>query len=262
MSSFFDNIKNNIENVEEELLGPDYIYWNKINSPSELGMSSDGNLSALGNDVNGLISYVELLVTGKGNASKTGGPLGNRFFLKTGAKCKDIKTKKEQTRYIYVDNIPQGNVPFISSGMGVDFSDFKGLIPGTISDLNKLNPFSLFTAFTAGSTPDCQELTMETTPSPTNENKSKDTQFVSVEDIKNMDPCIFTQYNKTNPVTKKTCKEAFELMNNTKTLKDDFILYSYIVVLCLFLIFLLYKIIKKNKMINFWETKILLDLFV
>ena len=82
MSSLFDNIKNDIENVEEELLGPDYIYWNKINSPSELGMSSDGNLSALGNDVNGLISYVELLVTGKGNASKTGGPLGNRFFFK------------------------------------------------------------------------------------------------------------------------------------------------------------------------------------
>jgi len=40
-----------------------------------MGMSSRGSLSAIASDVGGLINYVELLVTGKGGASKTGKPL-------------------------------------------------------------------------------------------------------------------------------------------------------------------------------------------
>ena len=58
-------------------------------------MSDKGTFEVMGKDVNGIISYVDLLVSGKSKASATGGPLGNKYFLNTGASCLDDKTKKE-----------------------------------------------------------------------------------------------------------------------------------------------------------------------
>ena len=66
----------------------------------------------------------------------------------------DDKTKQEVDRYIYINNVPQGNIPFISSGVGVNFGEFKGLIPGTISNLNAFNPMLMFQSFLSGSKPD------------------------------------------------------------------------------------------------------------
>ena len=84
-----------------------------------------------------------MLVSGGGKASATGQPLGNKFFLKTGGKCTDKSTGQDVDRYIYINNVPVGNIPFISSGAGVNFSEFKGLIPGTISNLNAFNPIKV-----------------------------------------------------------------------------------------------------------------------
>ena len=139
MSNLFEEVLKDAQGVEEKLLGPSYPYYKNIKDPSEIGMSDKGSLKALGKDIDGLINYVEVLVTGKSKASATGGPLGNKFFLQTGAKCVDTKTDEQVTRYIYVNNIPQGNIPFISDGLGVNFSEFKGLIPGAMSNLNVLN---------------------------------------------------------------------------------------------------------------------------
>ena len=192
----------------------DYPYYKYVKSPSQLGMSSSGSLSALGKDVEGLISYVELLVSGKSPASATGKPLGNKYFLRTGGSCVAQGKGGEggegegekQDRYIYVDNVPAGNVPFISSGMGVNFSEFRGLIPGAISNLNAFNPDHIFHAFSAGATPACQPLTMETIDI---ENRaSTETHYVTLADIESMDPCSFK--DKKNPLTGATCKEAFE----------------------------------------------------
>ena len=74
--------------------------------------------------------------------------------------------------------------------MGVNFSEFKGLIPGTISNLNAFNPMEMFQSFLAGSKPDCQELKMETID--IYNNRSTETHFVTLIDIQNMDPCIFS----------------------------------------------------------------------
>lgn len=60
--------------------GPTYPYYKNIKTPTQLGMSSNGTLSALGNDINGLINYVSVLVEGNSKASATGRPLGNKFF--------------------------------------------------------------------------------------------------------------------------------------------------------------------------------------
>ena len=90
MSNFFKDAQKNVKQLEEDLLGPDYKYFKFIKSPEEMGMSANGSLGTLANDIGGLIGYVELLVAGGGNASKVNGPLGNKFFLETGAKCTDL----------------------------------------------------------------------------------------------------------------------------------------------------------------------------
>lgn len=212
MSNLFKEVLNDAGGVEERLLGKNYPYWKNIKSPQEIGMSSEGSLNALGNDVNGLVQYVELLVTGKSNASRTGGPLGNKFFLQTGGQCKDVKTSKRVDRYIYINNVPQGNIPFISSGMGSNFSQFKGLIPGLMGNLNVLNPYAIMQSFLSGSTPDCQAVTLEVIDA--NNSRSSQSHYVTNVDLANMDPCSFPNrqnpLNKTNP----TCREMFTNKHN------------------------------------------------
>jgi hypothetical protein len=249
MSNLFQEVMINAKAAEEKYIGPDYPYYKYIKTPNELGMSGKGTLAQLGRDIDGLKSYVEMLVSGGGKASVTGQPLGNKFFLKTGGKCTNKKTGEDADRYIYINNVPQGNIPFVSSGMGVNFSDFKGLIPGTISNLNAFNPMELFQSFLAGSKPDCQEITMETVD--IYNNKSTETHFVTSVDIKNMDPCSFQ--NKTNPVTGSKCRETFANLNNeyeySYKIPNDPISQLYFASLGLLSIYILYGIMLKNGMV-------------
>jgi hypothetical protein len=249
MSNIFQEVLKDAKGVEEKLLGPSYPYYKNIKSPSDIGMSDKGTLNALGKNIDGLIAYVNVLVTGDGKASSTGKPLGNKFFLKTGAKCKDVVTGEEADRYIYVNNIPQGNIPFISSGLGVNFSEFRGLIPGTMSNLSVLNPFNILASFLSGSTPDCQELTMQTVD--VNNNKSSETHYVTLVDIKNMDQCSFD--DKTNPITKERCKETFATIEEEEEFNfpDDPIVKLYFAGLGLVTIFMLFRIMEKSKFKKF-----------
>ena len=162
MSNMFKEVLTDAKAVEEKYLGPDYPYYKYIKLPDEIGMSSKGDLNTLGKDIDGLVAYVELLVSGDSKASSTGGPLGNKYFLKTGAKCTNTDTGDLVDRYVYVDNVPAGNIPFISQGLDVNFTEFRGLIPGVMSNMNAFNPFTIMQSFLEGSNPDCQEITMET----------------------------------------------------------------------------------------------------
>ena len=258
--NIFEKVLDDAKAVEEEYLGPDYPYYKYIKTPSELGMSKNGDLATLGKDIDGLINYVELLVAGNSRASATGGPLGNKFFLHTGGKCKDTKSQQPVDRYIYIDNVPEGNIPLISQGLGVNFSEFKGLMPGILSNLNAFNPFQIMQAFMAGGTPDCQELTMETID--VYNNKSTQTHFVTLVDIKNMDPCSFM--DKRNPlIPDRVCKETFSNMdynNNTSskknnkkiynlpTIPDDAFVKIYFASLGMLGIYVLYNLMIKMKM--------------
>lgn len=188
MSSNTTSSSSNIFNgdastLQDKLLGPSYPYYKNIKSPSEIGMSDKGTMNALGKDIDGLIQYVELLVQGKSSASKTGQPLGNKFFLNTGGKCNDVATNTQQDRYIYINNVPNGDIPFISSGMGGNFKDFRGLIPGIMSNLNVLNPFEITQAFMAGSNPDCKLIKLETIDN--NNQKSSESHYLTLIDITN-----------------------------------------------------------------------------
>lgn len=198
---------------KDSYMGPDYPYYKYIKEPSAIGMSSKGSLKQMGKNIDGLIGYVDLLVVGNSKASITGHPLGNKFFLKTGGKCMDRSTDPEGVevdRYIYINNVPLGNVPFISSGAGVNFSEFRGLIPGTISNLNAFNPIGLMQSFLAGSNPDCHEITMETID--IYNNSTPESHFVTAVDAERMDPCAFP--NKINTVTNVKCRETFSNMKN------------------------------------------------
>lgn len=258
MSNMFEDVLSNAKEAKDKYIGPDYPYYKYIKTPSEIGMSSKGSLSQLGKDIDGLVSYVELLVSGGGKASATGQPLGNKFFLKTGGKCTNKETGESEDRYVYINNVPAGNIPFVSSGMGVNFSEFKGLIPGTISNLNAFNPMELFQSFLAGSKPDCQELQMETID--IYNNKSTETHFVTLVDIQNMDPCSFS--DKTNPVTKAKCRETFvssmqeqpqddsyALLRYYK-IPDDPIVQMYFASVGLLGVYILYNIMQKHGLIK------------
>ena len=120
MTSFFKNIAKGAVDLEENMLGPDYKYYKYIRTPGQLGASGAGSMDAMAKDIAGIINYVELLVAGGGRASTTGEPLGPKFYVKTAGKCKDVATKKIVPRYIYIDNVPDGNIPLISSGLGVN----------------------------------------------------------------------------------------------------------------------------------------------
>ena len=255
MSNLFQEVLTNANGVEAKLLGPTYPYYKNIKTPTQIGMGDKGTLQQMGKDIDGLIQYVNLLVSGKSRASATGGPLGNKFFLKTGAKCaavnkcsnaNDASTCEKTDRFIYVDNVPQGNIPFISSGMGVNFSEFKGLIPGSMGNLNVLNPFAIMRAFLSGSNPPCQEITMQTID--VNNNKSSETHYVTLADIQSMDPCMFP--NKKNPVTGSNCRETFETgvsANASPVMSDDILDQLYFASLSMIALYILYCIMDKSK---------------
>jgi hypothetical protein len=252
-NNIFQEVLTDAKGVEERLLGPTYPYYKNIKMPSGIGMSDKGTIQQMSKNIDGLIQYVELLVSGKSKASSTGGALGNKFFLKTGGKCaaidsctdkNDISTCEKVDRHIYIDNVPAGNIPFISGGMGVNFSEFKGLIPGAMGNLNVLNPFAILRSFLSGSNPPCQSITMQTI---SNDNiKSSETHYVTLADITSMDPCSFP--NKKNPVTGKKCKEAFQTYNNVSAkIPDDILVQLYFGSLGILGLFILYRLMEKSK---------------
>jgi hypothetical protein len=126
----------------------------------------------------------------------------------------------------------------------VNFSEFKGLIPGAMGNLNVLNPFAIMRSFLAGSTPPCQEITMQTID--INNNKSSESHYVTLADIQNMDPCIFP--NGKNPVTGDNCRETFKTgvsANASPVMSDDPIDQIYFASLAGVGIYILYRIMDK-----------------
>ena len=242
MSNFFESALNDLDSLEEEILGPDYAYYKFIKNPGELGMGSDGGKIAT--NIGGIISYVELLAAGKSKAS-TAGILGDKYFMKTGATCKDVDTGESVTRSLYINNVPDGSIPFISSMTGTDFKDFRGLVPGVITDMANLNPLGIFQAFMLGSDPDCKSITMPTRDN--NNIESTEAAFVTTSDIQNMNACWFPDGK--NPISGQTCKESFSNYNNMDKkgkMPDDLLIQLYYGSLGLLGLYLLMRMVTKK----------------
>jgi len=206
--SIFDILKDptgELSNLEQEYLGPDYSYYKKIKTPAQMGMGTRGTFNQLATDIDGLVNYVEVLITGRSKAQTKPIPLGDRFFLKTGAQCKSSDGTLHD-RHIYVDNIPYGNIPIISSALGTNFTEFEGLVPGAIEKMNDLNPMHFMKAFMVGSEPPCSNITLSTVD--VNDNASFASNYITDSDARDINPCNFK--NKINTVSGDKCQEGFQ----------------------------------------------------
>ena len=92
------------ETKKEEEEGPDiqiYDYASNIKTPNEMGMryDPDGSWGVVGDNMDGIAAYINALTENKYggdmNAAKSyenvGGPMGNRYAINTGGKCKPAK---------------------------------------------------------------------------------------------------------------------------------------------------------------------------
>ena len=249
MGDFFKDIAGGIENAQAGFLGPTYNYAKQIKAPSELGMSGDGNMGALARDVAGLINYTEVLVSGKSRAQRTSGPLGNKFYLKTGGQCKSSDGQLHD-RWLFVNNVPTGTIPFISTLTGSAMGEMRGLVPGTIENLGELNPLALFGGFMQGTNPKCRKLTLKG-------DSGKRNMYVADADIANLSPCLF---GGTNPVSGKKmngCASGFQNMNDIisglkktfdgdETLEHNPLAKVYNVGFSVLLVYLMYHLVMKS----------------
>jgi hypothetical protein len=220
---------------EEKEVDNTYEYTKYIKTPSEMGIKSGDSLRNVENGVVGIFEYVKLLVEGKSKASRTGKPLGNKFFLPTQEDCiNQYATPKEKVkRSLYIDNVPSGTGGFLKD-TGENFSDFKGLVPGAIEDIMAIGKIDFFSAFTQLGIPKCLPVKLRTID--INNNESTDTQYITISDIEAISPCNFVRGPNDkfpqNPVTKATCtRQGFtvseddeknaELYKNYYKLDDD-----------------------------------------
>jgi hypothetical protein len=258
-----------MDTVTEKYLGPSYDYSKQIKLPSEMGMSAAGNFDTLAKDVGGLISYVNVLITGTGEASRTGEPLGTKFFLETVMNCKDVESGDDVKRSIYVNNVPDGTIPFVSEAMGnTSFDEFKGLLPGVLSNIAQIKPIQLIKAFVNGGTTYCQQITMQTIGS--DNTKGTASAYVSNTDIDDMNPAWFvvpgftSKPDTTQPeesedsFTTIKANTASSSLFDSSTLKgsnidfgampDDFFIKIYLSSLGLLGLYIFLKIMLKKRM--------------
>jgi hypothetical protein len=221
-----------------------YPYSKYIKAPEKLGSSSKAN--ALGKNVGALRDYVQVLVTGQTKAQDVS-PLGNKYFMDTKGTCKD-SNGTTQSRFVFINNIPDGTIPFISSGMGVQLTSFEGLVPGVLGDLTYLNPFKIFSAFDTETT--CQKIKMPVRD--INNATGEEEQYVCDSDIAEYNPCWFS--SNTNPVTKEKCPSTSNKKKKKKNgmtlqyspLPNDVIFKTYEYGIYLLGVYILYRIAVKR----------------
>ena len=212
----------------EKEVNNSYDYSKYIYTPADMGIKVGSSLSNVENGVAGIFSYVKLLIEGKSNASKTGKPLGNKYFLSTTEDCIVESTNEKVKRSLYFDNVPSG--AGVLKDTGDKFSDFRGLVPGVIENVMSIGRIDFFSAFTQTGIPKCLPVKLKTID--INNNVSSETQYVTISDIDGISPCNFV--TKVNPVTEDVCdpkRDSFtvseddeknaELYKNYYKLDDD-----------------------------------------
>ena len=251
------NGNNNLSiNINRQPPGPfqSYSYGAFINSPGEMGMTGETTgwgLETIGTNFGGLMSYVQMLVMGDSRASKaasinypmngkfSGAPLGNAYIYNTGLKCKSNVDGSLQNAVAYINNIPLGNIPFISGFGGAgNIQQLRGVLPGIFENLGGFNPMILFDALDISDGELCQ-IDIETKPefslpitniTPDGKNYQEGKPPVEYSRIytfaslaENIDPCLFrgkvanNSSSRKNPVSGERCRESFSNINNSNT---------------------------------------------
>ena len=201
-----------------------YSYANQIMTPDDLGIRAGTSWSNITDGFGGLMAYMKVLIVGGGKGQRncySGGkeisgctkPLGDRYLLKTMGKCKATsknsngeETTEDVTRYVYLNNIPDGQIPFMGAGSKGVMP--KGLVPGVFKNISGLNPIPILKSFTESSKPDCTAITVSIVD--TDNTKRNQTAHVANDEIKKIEPCVFASIDgqRVNPITKVTCTKS------------------------------------------------------
>jgi len=140
----------------ESVMGPSYNYAEHIKGPSAMGVGSQGTIGQIGTNSRAIFEYMKYMISGPA--------LGNQYFVNSGGSCV-APDKSTQSRYNYINNVSSGaNVlpEAMKRDLGGIASNFDGLIPGMLEDVEGLNPVNLFSSLAADSTPACECYTCPT----------------------------------------------------------------------------------------------------
>ena len=240
--------------AKEDATVPEFSYSKIIQSPAMFGAGPgsgdfEKNIAALN-------SYTDLFLTSntKANCIKPH-PLGDQFFLKTSAKCKDPNTNELVSRYLYISHQPEasnGNNPLNSTDDYDKGFHLDGLIPGIMNNMANLNLFGIFGAFASDGNPNCVEVTLTSTRnlpgnicSNTNTHMTYNTHFITEEDAKKVDPCSFKGgYNSHN---KKYCKYKTEGFETMASIPNDSLVYLYYTLFGAVGLYVLFCFLKKQQ---------------
>jgi hypothetical protein len=248
--------------------GDTYPYWNFIKPPQDLDIKPDGNFPTFYHDIIGLLEYGSLLTLSDSRASTTPGPLGNKYFLNSGGQCcKTTKGKpwgnmttknvlgsyscdKEDLvdRYIFINNIPTGVLPFIDFEKPSKPGAVTGLMPGILEDVFKL-PMEIggfYRAMLEPSHPPCIEVDLHVIDS---HNKTTvETHYVATRDLLLMPASDFPDHK--NPITTLPSTEFFTNLNVQNTdniyMKDP-IISLYFILLIILAIYIFYRLFYTNR---------------
>lgn len=248
-------IETQASSIEKSTLGQNYQYAQFIKTPNQLGMKGTG--AALGDNIKGITNYIDLLIYGNGGASTSPQrPLGNRYFMNTGGKCTNTDGA-QVARSIYINNVPSSKGLTFLQDLGLKTSSLRGLIPGMMEDITKLNPASIAAAFTESPSPGCTSIYMNTVDE--NNKSGTSSGFVVNGEINDIDPCAFV--SRKNPITNEPCAipptnehnitESFisAIMNTNRkrtTFKNKPIANIYTALVSGLLLYITYKLIYKN----------------
>jgi len=189
-------IWNNTSSKTVSLMGPSYSYADNIQGPSSMGVSSNGSFSQIGKNTDAITNYVKYMISGPA--------LGNQFFVNTGGSC-TAPDKSVQSRYNYINNVANGADALPASmkqDLGGIASNFDGLLPGMLTDLEGLNPLHLFSAMAADSEPTCECYTCTISG-------GSESRFLNVDMTPDFDPDLCT---KVDPSICIASKEGFSDM--------------------------------------------------
>lgn len=147
INPLWSNIQKDPKNAQIDLMGPAYSYADNLPGPSTLGVGTDGSFSQLSTNASAISTYVKTMITGDP-------PLGNQYFVNTGGVC-TAPDGSTQPRMNYINNKASG-ADLMPASMSEIGSDFNGLIPGIVGDIEGLNPMYMFTALSSDGTPACE----------------------------------------------------------------------------------------------------------
>jgi hypothetical protein len=188
-NSLWSDMSTGSSNVTTAVMGPSYSYADNIQGPASMGVGSRGTFSQIGTNTAAITNYVKYMISGPS--------LGNQFFVNTGGTCTD-SSQTVQSRFNYINNVTNG-ADLLPAAMKEDLggiaSNFDGLLPGMLQDLEGLNPLYLMGAIAADSEPTCDCYTCVTSG-------GTESHFLNVDLTPDFDPELCTKVD--NSVCGKT----------------------------------------------------------